>query len=247
MSFWSFQPARKILSGFTLNIQFCYVLRLNFDGEHHMFRLLALSLCLLTAACTNRFADFFPYYNNGIKKPSFTMLPVFNETDSIYVENFPKELSKAIRNRLKRTGKTYSPPVSVMQQELGSASLKGLFDASDLKAFDRFKGTDFVVLIETAETNVVPYKRGTVHPLYIADIPLDDAKVLMIDMRLKIVNMKGKEPKIARMERVLSNHMVTPSALERAAKGDASALEVVRSRIATDLSKKIEETLCVKQ
>ncbi|MCE5295028.1 MAG: hypothetical protein LLF94_10520 [Chlamydiales bacterium] len=204
-------------------------------------------IALVATACAPRYADFFPYYDNGTKKPSFTMLPVYNETTNPLVSNFPVELSKAVRNRLKRTGKTFSPPVSQMMKELGSMTVKDLSNSSDLKVFSRFKGTDFVVLMETVECNVVPYVRGTIKPIYVADIDHNTAKVLMLSMRLEIVNMKGQEPKIARMELIKSNHMVSQSTLDRAEAGDPTALEMIRSRLAFELAKKIEETVCVKK
>ncbi len=85
---------------------------------------------LLATACAPRYADFFPYFDNGTKKPSFTLLPVFNETTNPLVSDFPQELSKAVRNRLKRLVKTYSPPIAQMQRELGGMSLKELSTTS---------------------------------------------------------------------------------------------------------------------
>lgn len=212
-----------------------------------MKKALILALCLVATACAPRYADFFPYFDNGTKKPSFTMLPIYNDTSSPYAKDFPTELSKAVRNRLKRTGKTYSPPVSQMQRELGSMSVKELGDTTDLKKFSRFKGTDFVVLMETVDCTVVPYTRGAIKPLYPADIDQQTAKVLMIGVRLEIINMKGSEPKVSRMELVKSNHMVSDDILERAEKGNKAALEIIRSRLAYDLAQKIEETVCVKK
>lgn len=208
--------------------------------------LLAL-LCLVLSACQNRYADFFPYHDNGIKKPSFTLLPVVDDTHSPLLTGFSDELTKAVRNRLKRTGKTYSPPVAEVKRELGGASVKELADTKDLKKFSRFKGTDFVVVLDTVSCEVLPYKRGAFKPLYAADIDYETAKVLMIAMRLEIIDLKGKEPKIARMERVMSNHMVTPETIRRAESGDSQALEQVRSRLARDLAITIEETVCIKK
>lgn len=212
-----------------------------------MYRAWIFVICLLVTACAPRYADFFPYYDNGTKKPSFTLLPVFNETTNPLVSDFPQELSKAVRNRLKRAGKTYSPPIGQMQRELGSMSLKELADAKDLKVFSRFKGSDFVVLIETVDCTVVPYQRGAVKPIYLANVDHQTAKVLMIAVRLEIINMKGKEPKVARMELVKSNHMISAEDFEKAESGDKNALEMIRSRLARDLVNKIEETVCIKK
>lgn len=213
-----------------------------------MKRVVFVLLCLAATACASRYADFFPYFDNGTKKPSFTMLPIYNETTSPLANDFPTDLSKAVRNRLKRTGKTYSPPISQMQRELGSMSIKELGSTSDLKKFSRFKGTDFVVLMETVDCSVVPYSRGAIKPLYSSsELDPQSAKVLMIAVRLEIINMKGLEPKVARMELVKSNHMVSQDTLERAEKGSKTALETIRSRLAIDLAQKIEETVCVKK
>ncbi len=212
-----------------------------------MKRALIVAICLLATACAPRYNDFFPYHDNGTKKPSFTLLPVYNETTNPLVEDFPYELSKAVRNRLRRPGKMYSPPISEMQRTLGDMSVKELGSTSDMKLFSRFKGTDFVVLIETVDCEVVPYKRGRVSQLYSADIDLQTAKILMIAMRLEIIDMQGPEPKVARMELVESNHMISEETLENAAKGKKSALELIRSRVAHDLAQKIEQTVCVKK
>jgi hypothetical protein len=152
-----------------------------------------------------------------------------------------------VRNRLKRTGKLYSPPISQTQKELGAATVKELGNTSDLKLFNRFRGSDFVVVIETVESQVVPYKRGAFKPIYLANIQEEEAKVLQLAMRLKIVNIKGKEPKLARMELIRSNHMLSAQDLAKAEKGDLAVLEMVRSRLARDLAHKIEETVCVKK
>lgn len=214
-----------------------------------MYKTLLALLCLVLSACQNRYADFFPYHDNGTKKPSFTLLPVVNDTNSPLLggAGFSEELTKAVRNRLKRTGKTYSPPVAEVKRELSGVSVKELADSKDLKKFSRFKGSDFVVVLDTVSCEVLPYKRGAFKPLYAADIDYETAKVLSIAMRLEIIDLKGKEPKIARMERVVSNHMVTPESIRRAESGDSDALELVRSRLARDLAIKIEETVCIKK
>lgn len=204
-------------------------------------------ICIVSSACTARYADFFPYNDNGTKKPSLTLLPVYNEADSPLLHNFPNELSKGVRNRLKRTGKIYCPPMSQTQKEQGAATVRELNTTADLRLFNRFRSTDFVVCMEIVECKVLPYKRGAFKPIYLAEIDEEDAKVLAIAMRLKIVNLKGSEPKIARMELIKSHHMMTSEEIKKAEKSDKDTLELVRSRLARDLAQKIEETVCVKK
>ncbi len=104
-----------------------------------------------------------------------------------------------------------------------------------------------MVLIETVDCHVVPYKRGAIKPLYIANIDHQHSKGAYACIRLEIINLKGGEPKVARMEVIKSNHMISEEELERAEKGDKRALEMIRSRLAHELAKKIEETVCVKK
>lgn len=212
-----------------------------------MYALWIALVCVLATACSPRYSDFFPYYDNGTKKPSLTLLPVYSETKSPIAADVPDDLTKAVRNRLKRSGKVYAPPIAQVQNELRHASLADLSRAGDLKQFMRFKGTDFVVAMDLVECKIVPYKRGTIKPLYLADVDEATAKVLQIAVRLKIVNIEGKEPKIARMELVQSNHMISEETAEKAQKGDKEVLEIIRSRLARDLFQKIEETVCVKK
>ena len=215
--------------------------------EHPMYMALIVALSVLVAACAPRYADFFPYYDNGTKKPSVTLLPVYDEVHSPLFDDFADQMTKAVRNRIKRPGKIYCPPQAQVDKELRDVSLKELAATRDLNLFTRFRGTDFVVMMDVADIHVAPYKRGAFKPLYISAINENDAKVLHVAIRLKIVNLKGKEPKVARMEQVVSNHMISPEQLERAQKGDKEVLEMIRSRLARDLSQKIEETVCVKK
>src|SRR5262249_19659842 len=159
------------------------------------------------------------YHDNGTKKPSFVLLPTYNETSnpetsnletcSLLGQNFPEELTKAVRNRLKRTGKTYSPPLAKVQKEVAGVNFKELAQAKDLKVFSRFQDTDFVVLMGVVECAILPYKRGSIKPIYSANIDPLHAKVLMIAIRLEIVDMSANVPKLARIELVKSNHMIS--------------------------------------
>lgn len=212
-----------------------------------MYAVVLTLICVVATACAPRYADFFPYHDNGTKKPSLSLVGVCDVSNSPIVKNFPAELSKAVRNRLKRNGKLFCPPVSQTFKEMGSATMRELSETSDLKLFNRFRGTDYVAVIETVEAQVLPYKRGAFKPLYLAAIDEQTAKVLSIAMRLRIINLKGNEPKVARMELVQSNHMMTSEDITLAEKGDHNTLEMVRSRLARDLAQKIEETVCVKK
>lgn len=205
--------------------------------------LLALALlCIAFGGCSPRYADFFPYYDNGTKKPFLTLLPAYNSVPG--EDAFTEQLGKQIRNRLKRRGKIYCPPLELADRVLTTVSLNELAHTSNLALFQKFQGSDYVCLIELTEYKTVPYKRNTITPLYIASLPDDAAKVLMIAARLNIVDIRGPVPKFVRQEIVQSNHMVP---FDFPLDSNGVNLNMVRSRFARDLEQKIEQTVCVKK
>jgi hypothetical protein len=115
-----------------------------------------------------------------------------------------------------------------------------LADDTSLKLFKKFQGSDYVCLMELVSVTNNPYKRGAFTPLYSAQIPLEEARVLSIAVRMKIIDIRPKTPKIVRQELVESNHMVVMPL-------SPNARELVQSRLSRDLAHKIEDTLCLRK
>ncbi len=215
-----------------------------------MYSRLLLLLCvpLFFCGCRTRYSDFFPYYDNGTKKPSIALLPVYDGLDvqekktleTLFPGNFPDTLTNSVRNRLKREGKIYIPPKGAIQKMLNSISEKSLASDRELTLYKRIQGTDYVCLMELASIQVMPYKRGAIKPLYLADIREEDARVLAIAVRVKIVDIRGSTAKMVRQELVQSNHMIVKELPKQ-------QLSLVSARLGRDLAQKIEETLCLKK
>lgn len=195
---------------------------------------------LAFAGCSSRYADFFPYHDNGTKKPFVTLLPVYDEIQDAKSEQFCDLIGRQVRNRLKRRGKVYCPPEALDRKVLQSQPLEELAHASNLEPFKKFKGSEYVCLVNVIEYSTVPYKRNTISPLYLADIDHREARVLMIAARLNIIDIRGPVPKFVRQEVVHSNHMIALDPNE-------VNMDMVRSRFARDLEEKIEQTVCVEK
>jgi hypothetical protein len=204
-----------------------------------------LLLCCALFGCSPQYSDFFPYTDRGIKKPSLTLLPIYDSTDGSAGSNFSTELYQSTYNRIRGKGVLFIPPQQNMKRILATMQGQNLFASSDLSVLKRFSGTDYVCLMEVLDYRVAPYKRGTIKPLYIADLPEEHACVLSIEVKLKIVDMRSNVPKIVRQEVVESNHMISTTAFDEDSNAHASSLEQVQSRLARDLTDKIEETLCL--
>jgi len=192
---------------------------------------------LFVASCAPRYADFFPYYDNGTKKPFVSLLPVYNSLGTAQTEAFAQNLSKQIRRKLKTTGKVYCPPESIDARVLESVPLSELVQTASLDVFKRFQGSDYVTTMDLIEYQIVPYKRQTITPLYIANLADDQAQVLKIALRFSIIDIRGQVPKYARQEIVHSNHMIPLDA-------NQANFDMVRSRLARDMEEKIERTVC---
>jgi hypothetical protein len=214
-----------------------------------MFFMYALIITLMIALCSGcapRYSDFFPYTDDGRKKPSLTLLPVYDGLADHEGAGFSAELSQSVYNRIKRRGELFIPPQASMKKALASLPEKKLFATQELKIFRRFAPTDYVCLMELKEYRVLPYKRGTVKPIYLANLPEEEARVLSIEVKLRIIDIREPDPKIIHQEVVQSNHMISKAAFEPGSStAHSSSVEQVRSRLARDLAEKIEETLCL--
>lgn len=211
-----------------------------------MYPVLALLIIVLCGGCTTHHSDFFPYADNGTKKPSLTLVPMYDGLEGSSGEEFSNQISHSIYNQIRSTGKLFIPPQEKMYKVLATFPEKNLFANTQLKAFKRFAPTDYVCAMELKEYRILPYKRGAFKPLYLANLPDEVARVLAIEIKLKIVDIRGEAPRIVRQEIVRSNHMISKDAFEDpSCLTHSSSLEQVQSRLARDLTEKIEETLCL--
>ena len=200
-----------------------------------------LTLCaFFLGGCAPRYTDFFPYHDNGTKKPFVSLLPMYDTVESKASDMFSKELISQVRNELMSDGTVYCLPVALDVRVLDATPLDELVHTTDLGLFKRFQKTDFVVVTELLEYKIVPYKRQTTTPLYVADIPDEAAKVIKIAVRLNIIDNRPNSPKHVRQEIIRSNHMVPK---------DESKVNyaMVHSRLSRDLKEKIEITVSIKK
>jgi hypothetical protein len=165
----------------------------------------------------------------------------------------PQELTKDIRTYLMQDGRLFLPPMGQVQKTLAVSDAKELGSSRDLMPFLNFQPAHFVVLLQLVEYKQVPYERGKIKPLYIANLSPDKAMVLMIKLRLKVVDIRGNEPKLIRQEIFESNHVIAKNAMieSRGLFGTpsfgASPIGMVNARVVRDVSTKIESITCLQK
>jgi len=213
-----------------------------------MFRLFALFLALFCSSCSHEYSDFFPYHDDGTPKPHVALIPVINESKgtSTFSWDVAKEFTQDIRLVLMKQGKLFLLPQDQVKKQLASCTLTELTSTKDLMPFLYFQPAHFVVVMELVEHKLVPYKRGKIKPLYPANIPADQAEVLKMKMRLKVIDIRGGEPKLIRQEVLDSNHIVKKGAVteSEALHGSpafsSSPLGLAYARFERDIAEKIE-------
>ena len=215
-----------------------------------MKRLITICLALLCAGCKSQYSDFFPYHNDGTPKPYVTMVPIFDESRNGLPWNVSEELTVGIRNCLKKEGKIYIPPEKDLKKAMSSVTQKELTSTKDSMPFLFFQPAHFVVVLELLEHKTVPYQRGKIKPLYPAFTPDDEACVLMMKIRLKVVDIRGSEPKIIRQEIVESNHAMSKDAMVKSIIArenrvfGTSPVGIAHARLERDLAAQIEKITC---
>ena len=211
-----------------------------------------LLLVGLSFGCTSKYSDFFPYYDDGRPKPSIALLPVADISQNKPSWDVAGELYDAMKYRLMREGKVFIPPEDQIIIKAGSCTTQELMDTSNLRLFERFQPSQYVVIVELLDYKQVPYVRGKITPLYIASISADNAKVLMVKLRLRIIDIRGKTPRIVRQEIIESNHMIEENALADSARlkkteaYSSSPIGIAHARIVRDMVKKIDDICCKK-
>ena len=215
-----------------------------------MYRLFVICCALLCVGCHSQHSDFFPYYDDGTPKPYVTCLPVMNDCSQKLPWNVPEELTKDLRTYLMQQGRLFLPPMAQTQKAFALSDEKELASSKDLMPFLNFQPSHFVVLLQLIEYKQVPYERGKIKPLYIANLAPDQAMVLMIKLRLKVVDIRGNEPKIIRQEIFESNHVIAKNAMAESKRlfgtphFGASPIGMVNARLVRDLAVKIEGITC---
>jgi len=215
-----------------------------------MKRLILFAALLLLSGCARQYADFFPYSDDGTPKPHVALIPVIDQCHPSLSWDFAKEVSGSLRNELMKHGRIFVPREADLQKQLSCCSQKEICSLKDQMPCLFFQPAHFVVVLELLDFKDVPYVPGKIKPLYVMNQPGDDAIVLMLKMRLKIVDIRGGEPKVVRQEIVESNHVMRKADYEEALLTHgrdgfrASSVGLAEGRLVSDLAAKIEKITC---
>jgi len=212
-------------------------------------------MCL--TACATRYSDFFPCHDDGTLKPSVCLLPVIDRSDSHLPWDMASQFSEKIRTQLMYDGRLFIPPKDVIERQLSSTGYSNdavnLATTVDLKPFLKFQPEHFVIVMELVEHRTVPYIRGKIKPIYPSNLEPDHAVVLLIKLRIRVVDIRGGEPRIVRQELIESNHVIDKTAIADAVAQygtktfGTTQLAIAHARLCQDIVAKIEQLTCFRR
>jgi hypothetical protein len=174
------------------------------------FHFLGLLFVLgILAGCGPYYVDYFPYHNDGTRKPSVVLLPIIDRSQAGLCWDLKEELTEEFHCRAMSNANLFFVPDETVVKELRQASKERPIDyfGPDLSFTKFFCEGDFIVAIELIEHQWIPYLPGKISPLYPIKKGTCD-RVLAMKARLKVIDIRDKKPRVVLMEIFNSNHMI---------------------------------------
>ncbi len=209
---------------------------------------LCLFLAVVTVGCGPRYADYFPYHDDGMKKPTVALLPITDHSQSACGWDLADELNQAIRYRIMDNGELYLWPkkeVAAVADSLGNVDYFG----KDITCTKQFCPSEFLVVMELIEHNIVPYEKGLISPLYPCRAKSCTCALTM-KVRIRVFDIRGECPSIVLQEIFQSNHMIPQEGncvdYSKVCFGmpayERTYLALAHQRMARDIAERLEST-----
>ncbi len=170
-----------------------------------MRKLLGISLIFLFTSCTTRnptYTQQFHYHDDGVPKPKVAMVPVYDKSHAEMPWNLSHELTEAFEEKIFLSGKFY---MTTDFEMLGVNRLPlqeinpFLDDISWLGEVDT--GTEFIIFIELVQHNLTPTNGESGFKLF-------QTYSLDVAMRIKVIDLREKKPKVILQELVQGNYYI---------------------------------------
>ncbi len=164
-------------------------------------RLAAALVCLLVLSCTKSQdkAAITKYHDNGIVKPAVAIAPIIDTSSFEITWSLPEELEQLLIDRFATKGDIFLSQPSPSFLLAGTENPFG----NDLSWIKKsFASNEFVLFLELVEHDIVPLK-----------IANDPCANLFIGVRIRIIDLRGKEPKLVLQELIREKYYISKAAL----------------------------------
>lgn len=146
--------------------------------------LLGIFLALIATGCGPKYADYYPYYDNGVAKPAVALVPVINKACLDVPWDLSEELTDSIRYEAMQHGDLY-----LLSKEQVNADLNRIGDIDffgrDISFSKQFCGANYVVILELLEHWIKPGPCNC---------------NLIMKMRIRVIDIRCETPRIVLQE-----------------------------------------------
>ncbi len=163
---------------------------------------LSIFLMFSAFACTNRYADYFPYHDDGTKKPHIAFLPVLDSSEFCLDDSLSHELTMSVCKEIMYSGDLYLMPEQRVAKMMTNCGSETDFFGKNLAFADQFEDADFIVITELIEHEILPRDQLK----SVNKIPCGPgAYFAQMKVRIRVVDCRGKNPRIA-LQEILESH-----------------------------------------
>lgn len=213
--------------------------------------LFLVAICFSLCGCGPRYKEFARYHGDGRSKPVVAWLPVTDHASHFLPWDVGDELSFTIRNQLLNSGSLFLAPQFDTLPLAKEVRARNLID-NDLSFAKPFADEyEYLVLCDLVEHDSIPYKRQSVKPVY----PIDGKvkEILQMKLRVRILDLRGKKPRLVLQELIRSNHLVPETTKEvdynhvvwGSEEYKSTFMALAHRRLARDVARQAEEYIRV--
>lgn len=176
-----------------------------------MYKQIIFCICLLFTAtgCTPKYADFFPYHDDGKQKPHVAFLPMDNTSESCINPTIEKDLYNSIRNQVMYRGDLYFFSEGETNAMMAKCGKDTDYFSRNLAFTNNFCGAEFIVVTELIEHAIVP--RCEVKSCFMSHCTLGDY-CLCMKLRLRVIDRRCDGPRVIQQEIIEVNYAITNNA-----------------------------------
>jgi hypothetical protein len=216
---------------------------INFVGDDHMMRIvLCVFVTLIAYGCGPSHVDFLPYHDDGRAKPAVAILP-FRDSSQACI---PWESSKGMTNAIYYDILCRSDLYLLSQEEMeGLQNRIGQVDfyCAPEAIAQQVCEADFVVMLELLEQKTAGFNDTFFPPnCSVLKFPCDG--MLMMKMRIKIIDVRPRCPRVVLQEVIAHNYLMPRSCLcDSIEASEESPVWKAQMRMSSIVSQRLEQVI----
>lgn len=192
-----------------------------------------LLMTVILAGCGPNYVDYFPYHDDGRMKPHVALLPIFDNLNVQLPTNVAGDMTSTIYYISRDDGQLYLLPYSDIQAGMSKIGNVNFYE-TDQALVEEFSEADFIVMIELVGHNIES-----------ASDSCTGLSKLVMKARIKIIDARCRNLKIALQEILVRDYMVpgVPSIYEPTDQTYQNSYVKAHRGFADAIAKRMEEVI----